>query len=98
MNETPQSSRELNVTFRDGSSTKLQIFATTEADAEVILCLPAMGVTSSYYEILADVLTDNGFTTVLADLRGSGQSSVRANRSVTFGYADILTMELPAIA
>jgi predicted alpha/beta hydrolase len=97
MDETTQSPRELDVTFRDGSSTKLLVFPTPKAGAEVILCLPAMGVTSSYYEILADALVDSGFTTVLADLRGSGGSSVRADRSVTFGYAEILEMELPAI-
>jgi predicted alpha/beta hydrolase len=97
MDQTTKSPKDLTITFHDGSSTKLQIFPATDADAEVVLCLPAMGVTSSYYEVLADALVDSGFTTVLADLRGSGGSSVRADRSVSFGYTEILDMELPAI-
>jgi predicted alpha/beta hydrolase len=56
-----------------------------------------MGVKSSYYEVLADVLAESGFHAVLADLRGSGASSVRASRRVSFGYAEMLELELPHI-
>jgi predicted alpha/beta hydrolase len=88
---------ELNVSFADGSSTKLKIFRGLDDNAPVILCLPAMGVTGGYYEILADAFADHGSTVVLADFRGSGESSVRPNRRMSFGYAEILEMELPAI-
>lgn len=85
------------VVFRDGSSTELRLFRASDPDAPVVLCLPAMGVRASYYEVFADTLTEQGFHTVLADLRGSGTSSVRPSRRVSFGYADILELELPAI-
>jgi predicted alpha/beta hydrolase len=92
-----QSSQHVEVAFADGSSTELTIVRTGDSSAPVVLCLPAMGVRSGYYELLADALADEGFTAVLADLRGSGSSSVRAGRRVSFGYSDILELELPGI-
>lgn len=94
--EPPPPDRK-KVVFRDGSSTDLHFFRASAPDAPVVLCLPAMGVRASYYEVFADTLTEQGFHTVLADLRGHGTSSVRPSRRVSFGYADILELELPAI-
>jgi predicted alpha/beta hydrolase len=90
-------SYSLNVSFPDGSSTDLAVLRTDLAPAPVVLCLPAMGVRSRYYQTLGEVLAASGFHAVLADLRGSGASSVRPSRRVSFGYAEILEMELPAI-
>jgi predicted alpha/beta hydrolase len=87
----------VQVTFADGSSTELQIHRTTAADPLVVLCLPAMGVRAKYYEKLAHTLTEHGCHAVLADHRGTGLSSVRPSRRVSFGYADVLELELPAI-
>lgn len=85
------------VSFSDGSSTELRLVRAEERDAPAVLCLPAMGVRAEYYEVLADVFADEGFNVALADLRGNGTSSVRPSRRTSFGYADILEMELPAI-
>ena len=79
--------RTRKVAFADGSSTELTIVPTGDPSAPVVLCLPAMGVRSGYYELLADALADQGFTAVLADLRGSGSSSVRAGRRVRGWWA-----------
>lgn len=95
--ENQDLSQRRTVSFSDGSSTEISFFRTSEPDAPVILCLPAMGVRAAYYEVLADTLADEGFHTVLADHRGNGGSSVRASRRVSFGYTDILELELPAI-
>jgi predicted alpha/beta hydrolase len=89
--------QHIEVAFDDGSSTGLTVVATETADAPVVLCLPAMGVRASYYEILADALAEEGFHAVLADHRGSGESSVRASRKTDFGYAELLGSELPGI-
>jgi len=97
MVDQAQSPTQLHVTFRDGTSTELKVFLAPEEGAPVILCLPAMGVSAGYYEVLADTFAENGLTAVLADLRGTGSSSVRASRRVSFGYAQILELELPAI-
>lgn len=95
--EDQQSPQRIKVAFTDGSSTDLAVFRTGDPADPVILCLPAMGVKAGYYEVLGDTLAEQGFNTVLADLRGSGGSSVRAARRVSFGYAEILELELPAI-
>lgn len=94
--EPPPPDRK-KVVFRDGSSTELRLFRASAPGAPAVLCLPAMGVRASYYEMLGDTLAEQGFHTALADLRGNGTSSVRASRRVSFGYADILELELPAI-
>lgn len=97
MTEGQQSPERIKVDFIDGSSTELAVFRTDDRVDPVVLCLPAMGVKASYYEVLADMLAEHGFNTVLADLRGCGGSSVRASRRVSFGYTEILELELPVI-
>ncbi|WP_131737924.1 alpha/beta hydrolase family protein [Actinomadura roseirufa] len=97
MNDDAAPADQLALSFADGSATELTIVRADDPSAPVVLCLPAMGVRSSYYEVLADVLAESGFHAVLADLRGGGESSVRASRRVSFGYAEILELELPHI-
>ncbi|MFJ2111676.1 alpha/beta fold hydrolase [Streptomyces sp. NPDC087850] len=91
------SSQTTQVLFEDGSSTEISLFPTSAPNAPALLLLPAMGVRAAYYEILCDVLAEEGFNVALADLRGSGGSSVRASRRTSFGYAEIVELELPAI-
>ncbi|WP_151770304.1 alpha/beta hydrolase family protein [Streptomyces abyssomicinicus] len=97
MTDTDPTPDLIRVTFPDGSTTDLQVHRTTAPDAEVVLCLPAMGVRSDYYRALARELTEHGCHAVLADHRGTGRSSVRASRRISFGYADLLETELPAV-
>jgi predicted alpha/beta hydrolase len=97
MTDDEQRPHSTRVAFFDGSSTELTVMRADAPAAPVVLCLPAMGVRSGYYEVLGDVLAESGFHAVLADLRGSGTSSVRASRRISFGYAEILEMELPGI-
>ena len=97
MLDDQQSSQQKKVFFSDGTSTEITLFRTHAPHAPVVLCLPAMGVRAAYYEVLADILADEGCNVALSDLRGHGGSSVRASRRVSFGYADILELELPAI-
>jgi predicted alpha/beta hydrolase len=97
MVEQEQPARRETISFSDGSSTTISVFPANDPSAPVVLCLPAMGVRANYYEILGDTLVDLGFNVALADLRGAGDSSVRASRRVSFGYAEMLQLELPAI-
>ncbi|MCK2218642.1 alpha/beta fold hydrolase [Actinomadura sp. ATCC 31491] len=87
----------LRVSFTDGSASELVVFRAARPDAPVVLCLPAMGVRAAYYTAVAAALAARGHTAVLADLRGNGGSSVRPSRSTTFGYAEMLDIELPEI-
>ncbi|GIG21119.1 hypothetical protein Cch01nite_18430 [Cellulomonas chitinilytica] len=97
MTQDASATQSLEVVFADGSTTELTVFPSGGPSDPVVLCLPAMGVRAGYYELLADVLAEAGFNAVLADLRGTGGSSVRAGRRVSFGYAELLELELPAI-
>jgi len=86
------------VTLEDGSSTVATFFLHEGAgDSSVVLCLPAMGVSAFSYEGFARALARPGLTVVTADLRGHGQSSIRASRTVDFGYGELATEDLPAL-
>ncbi|MGW8847060.1 alpha/beta fold hydrolase [Streptomyces sp. JH002] len=95
--EAPTEPADLVVTFADGSTTTVRLFPAEDPAAPVVLFLPAMGVRAGYYEVLADVLVENGTHVALADHRGHGGSSVRPGRRRTWGYADLLEVELPTI-
>jgi len=62
----------------------------------VVLILPAMGVTATYYRPLAHLLVDAGFAVAVAELRGHGQSAIRARRGVDWGYRELVEVDLPA--
>jgi predicted alpha/beta hydrolase len=54
-----------------------------------------MGVAARYYEPLLRALWTSGLNAAAFDLRGHGHSSVRASRSIDFGYNEILTRDFP---
>ncbi|MCU0446522.1 MAG: alpha/beta fold hydrolase, partial [Microscillaceae bacterium] len=80
------------ITFKDDTSTQIEILAKSANSSQAILVLmPAMGMSSKYYKIFAEYLaTHLDITTVITDLRGLGHSSVRASRQVDFGYQEII--------
>jgi predicted alpha/beta hydrolase len=92
-----QSPYPVHVDLKDGSTTELKVFRAVDDSGPVVILLPAMGVTSGYYEVFGEAFAEAGTTAVLVDLRGSGTSSVRASRRVSFGYAYLLEQELPLI-
>lgn len=81
----------------DGARASMWVFRTAQADAPVVVCLPAMGVRASHYQEFAQALSLTGVHVVTSDLRGVGSSSVRASRHCDFGYADMLERDLPAL-
>jgi predicted alpha/beta hydrolase len=97
MTQDAPATEPLQVAFADGSTTGLTVFPSGGSSDPVVLCLPAMGVRAGYYELLGDALAEAGMNAVLADLRGTGRSSVRPGRRTSFGYAELLELELPAI-
>ncbi|MDW5322969.1 alpha/beta fold hydrolase [Plantactinospora sp. KLBMP9567] len=58
-------------------------------DAPVVLVWPAMGVRASYYAPFAAALRTAGFAVVVADLRGTGDSTPAPSRASRYGYADL---------
>ena len=61
-----------------------------------IVFMPALGVAARFYLLLAENLHDAGFNVLLMELRGHGDSSLRASRQVDFGFREALDEDLPA--
>lgn len=80
----------------DGTSTEVNVVS-AENPTCVVIVQPAMGVFAKYYLPLAEALVSNGFTVVLADLRGNDTSSVRPKRGVDFGYKEMLEQDLESV-
>lgn len=79
----------------DGAKNRLNLIDRSSNVA--IVCIPALGVRASNYDKLVSALAQTtGLSVASFDLRGNGASSVRASRSVDFGYQELLEMELPA--
>jgi predicted alpha/beta hydrolase len=55
----------------------------------VVLLLPAMGVPAAYYDPFAARLVGVGLDVLVADLRGTGESTPRPDRTSRYGYADL---------
>lgn len=88
---------EYVINVDDNVQSKITVFKIENTNAPVIICMPAMGVAASYYEPLALNLCSQGFQVVTSDLRGIGHSSVRASKSVNFGYHEMVSFDWPAI-
>jgi predicted alpha/beta hydrolase len=86
-----------NVVLDEGVDVAMSRFAARREDAPVMLVLPAMGIPASYYRPAGEALAAAGIHAVTADLRGIGTSSVRASRTVDFGYATIVENDLPIL-
>jgi predicted alpha/beta hydrolase len=54
-----------------------------------VLLLPAMGVPAAYYDPFAAELVAAGLDVLVADLRGTGESTPRPGRRSRYGYADL---------
>lgn len=78
------------IQYRDKTTNQVTAFQTKENNEITLICLPAMGVRASYYELFATNLCGQGFNVVTADWRGHGKSSIRASRTHDFGYKEII--------
>jgi predicted alpha/beta hydrolase len=78
-------------------SSELRVRRADTQDAPVIVILPAMGVTARKYDALADALAKTGYSSVIAELRGIGSSSIRATRDTDFGYREMVEIDVPLV-
>jgi len=67
----------------------LRHYPSPSPTAPVAVVLPAMGAAGRFYRPLAESLGAAGFAVVVADLRGTGDSTPRPGRSSRYGYADL---------
>jgi predicted alpha/beta hydrolase len=60
-----------------------------DASGPVVLVCPAMGVPARYYRPFAEHLSAAGLGVVVADLRGTGDSTPVPSRRSAYGYAEL---------
>lgn len=88
----------IRIETNDGHQFDLLEFSAADSTEEsVIVFLPAMGVSASFYVTLAEAFQQQGHHFFLAEMRGIGSSNQRASRSQNFGYAELLQQDIPAI-
>ncbi|MGC5030622.1 alpha/beta fold hydrolase [Micromonospora sp. DT229] len=75
----------------DGARLGIQVYPepTGPAEAPVVLVVPAMGVRARYYRPFATALRAAGLRVVVADLRGTGESTPRPSRACRYGYPEL---------
>ncbi len=61
-----------------------------------ILFLPAMGVSATYYDPFLTALAAENVEAAVLELRGQGESPIRAKRGTDFGYLEVLREDVPA--
>lgn len=106
MDPSTENLQELVFRSSDGIQNKLLIArqktisstqsAVPKNSGKLILCVPAMGVSAKQYIALINSFAKAGINAACFDLRGNGNSSVRAHRSKNFGYAELVEQDLPA--
>lgn len=79
----------------DGHLFELRLFSASEVRG-YLLFFPAMGVAATYYDRFGAALAARGITIGVADLRGHGSSSLRAGRSVDWGYETMIRQDWAA--
>ncbi|MCB0630764.1 MAG: alpha/beta fold hydrolase [Saprospiraceae bacterium] len=90
--------KEITYFSLDGFANAVRVFTNpNRSDAEVILCMPAMGTEAAYYAPFAEELVKAGYHVVTADWRGKGLSILRASRNIDFGYREIWHYDFPAL-
>jgi predicted alpha/beta hydrolase len=62
-----------------------------------LLLMPALGMQARYYTPLAEALAAQGLNVALMEQRGHGESPLRASRRNNFGFAEVLSDDIPAL-
>ncbi|MCP4665429.1 MAG: alpha/beta fold hydrolase [Deltaproteobacteria bacterium] len=94
LNTTPE---KKDIQSKDGVSSQIRVFRSHDSDAAVIICMPAMGVAAKHYSPLAKTLAVLGWNVITADLRGNGDSLIKAGRGTDFGYHEMVVYDWPSI-
>jgi predicted alpha/beta hydrolase len=72
----------------------LKLWTSAVAAAPVVLIIPALGTPAGVYRRSAEALCAAGIHAAVLELRGVGESPVRASRRYDFGYADLVDAEV----
>jgi predicted alpha/beta hydrolase len=86
---------EVPVLTTDGHRFDLQARIPSNPRA-TLLWHGGMGIAARHYLTFAEALAARGIAVFVADWRGLGSSSVRASRTVDWGYRELLMVDMPA--
>jgi predicted alpha/beta hydrolase len=87
--------KQLEIVSGDGVSLPLSWFPAKQS-RWTLLFLPALGIQSRMYNVMAKSLSEAGCSVCLMEQRGHGRSPLRASRSVNWGYDHYLQYDIPA--
>jgi predicted alpha/beta hydrolase len=79
----------------DGHAWTLLVRAPQQPRA-TLLWVPALGISARHYLAFAEALVGHGIAVGLHEWRGHGSSTLRAGPACNWGYAELLTLDLPA--
>ncbi len=85
----------LQLSSLDDVQSELRLFPVDDG-TELLLILPALGVSARKYDQLAVALNQHQISVATMELRGIGSSSERAGRKTDFGYAELVEIDCPA--
>lgn len=85
------------VTSEGGVSFVLRVLPQDDPAAPVVLLLPAMALKAKFYLPVAKALHAAGLSVVTADLRAQGESRPGLHDQPTFGYRELVEVDLPRI-
>lgn len=86
----------IEVTAADGHRFGLNLYAAASERAPVLLFFPAMGAPARFYGGLGEALAATGTSFAACDWRGIGSSTLRASRTVDYGYRHLVEADIPA--
>jgi predicted alpha/beta hydrolase len=91
----PHTQPVIPVSASDGHRFDL-IHVPAHAPIVSLFFIPGMGLSARQYIPLGQALAERGIETFIHEWRGLGSSSLRARRSVNWGYRELLDMDLAA--
>lgn len=80
----------------DGTTTPVRLFPGPEG-APVVVIVPGLGIPAAFYDTFANAIVGQGFCAATCELRGQGDSRPRPSASSTFGYQELVAVDLPAM-
>lgn len=86
----------LSMTEHHPDLAPLKLWMATDVNAPLVLVIPALGTPAGVYRRFAEGLREAGVHSAVLELRGVGESPVRASRRYDFGYADLVDGEVDA--
>ncbi|MCM3921944.1 alpha/beta fold hydrolase [Frankia sp. AiPs1] len=87
----------LRVDSVGGVSFVLRVLPQADPDAPVVLILPAMALKAKFYLPIARALHAAGLSVVTTDLRAQGESTPGLHDQPTFGYRELIEVDLPRV-